>query len=216
MDVLCYYVCSNSSSLSSEKLRVLSSIPAASNAIPRFFGSSATLRIPSVISSNLRIHSSNVELKKKREIPANNKNLSVKKGVHQNGDPLGRRDLGKAVVKWIRQAMKAMASEFAAAELRGDFKELEERMGPGVTFLIEAQPYLTVVPMPLGLEAVCLKVCAHYPTLLDHFQRELKEVLQGLEKEEVVENWRETQSWKLLKQLAHSGTIFRLFCFCVC
>ena len=38
----------------------------------------------------------------------NKKNFSLKKGVHQSGDPLGRMDLGKATVKWIQQVMRAM------------------------------------------------------------------------------------------------------------
>ena len=124
---------------------------------------------------------------------------------YQNGDPLGRRDLGKLVVRWISEGMRVMASEFAAAEIQGEFGQLEQRMGPELTFLMAAQPYLSAVPMPLGVEAVCLKAGTHYPTLFDHFQRELRDVLQGLQSKSVVENWRETQSWKLLKQLANSG-----------
>ncbi|KAL5570636.1 hypothetical protein UlMin_027211 [Ulmus minor] len=118
----------------------------------------------------------------------------------KNGDPLGRRELGKSVVRWIRLGMKAMAADFKAAELRGEFSELQQRIGSGgLTFVIEAQHYLNAVPMPLGLEAMCLKACTHYPTLFDHFQRELREVLRKNE------NWRETQSWKLLKELANSS-----------
>lgn len=124
---------------------------------------------------------------------------------YQNGDPLGRRDLGKLVVRWISEGMRAMASEFAAAEIQGEFGELEQRMGPELTFLMAAQPYLSAVPMPPGVEAVCLKACTHYPTLFDHFQRELRDVLQGLQSKSVMENWRESQSWKMLKQLANSA-----------
>lgn len=125
--------------------------------------------------------------------------------LHQNGDPLGRRDLGKSVVRWICQAMRAMASDFAAAEVQGEFLELRQQMGPGLTFVIQAQPYLNAIPMPLGLEAICLKACTHYPTLFDHFQRELRDVLQDLERRSIVPNWRGTESWKLLKELASSG-----------
>ncbi|KAF8044442.1 hypothetical protein BT93_A2433 [Corymbia citriodora subsp. variegata] len=125
--------------------------------------------------------------------------------LQQNGDPLGWRDLGKSVVKWICQAMRAMASDFAAAEVQGEFSELRQHMGPGLTFVIQAQPYLNAIPMPLGLEAICLKACTHYPTLFDHFQRELRDVLQGLERQSVVPNWRGTESWKLLKELASSA-----------
>ncbi|KAL3837930.1 hypothetical protein ACJIZ3_022521 [Penstemon smallii] len=127
------------------------------------------------------------------------------RGLCQNGDPLGRRDLGKAVVKWISQGMKAMALDFATTEMQGDFAELEQRMGPGLTFVIEAQPYLNAVPMPLGLEAICLKTCTHYPTLFDHFQRELRDVLQYLQHKSLIPKWSETQSWKLLKKLANSS-----------
>ncbi|XAR52069.1 RNA helicase [Bertholletia excelsa] len=133
-----------------------------------------------------------------------NKTVNVRH-LYQNGDPLGRRDLGKCVVKWISQGMKAMASDFALAEVQGEFPELRQRMGPGLTFVIQAQPYLTAVPMPLGLEAVCLKACTHYPTLFDHFQRELRDVLQELQRKSVVENWCETESWKLLKELGNSA-----------
>ncbi|GAV70650.1 AAA_11 domain-containing protein/AAA_12 domain-containing protein [Cephalotus follicularis] len=124
--------------------------------------------------------------------------------LYQNGDPLGRRDVGKSVVHWICQGMKAMAIDFDAAETQGEFCEVRQRMGPGLTFVIQAQPYLNAVPMPLGLEAICLKVCTHYPTLFDHFQRELRDVLQH-KKRLADTDWRETESWKLLKELANSA-----------
>ncbi|KAL3521778.1 hypothetical protein ACH5RR_019927 [Cinchona calisaya] len=127
------------------------------------------------------------------------------RSLYQNGDPLGRRDLGKCVVRWICQGMKAMASDFTIAEMQGEFSEVRQRMGPGLTFVIQAQPYLNAVPMPLGLEAICLKVCTHYPTLFDHFQRELRDVLQDLQRKSLVQDWRETESWKLLKELANSA-----------
>lgn len=144
--------------------------------------------------------------KKKKDAAAAVEAGTVSVGaLHQNGDPLGRRELGKSVVRWICQAMRAMASDFAAAEVQGEFSELRQRMGPGLTFVIQAQPYLNAIPMPLGLEAICLKACTHYPTLFDHFQRELRDVLQGLERQSVVPNWCGTESWKLLKELASSG-----------
>ncbi|KAJ0438136.1 putative hydrolase [Helianthus annuus] len=127
------------------------------------------------------------------------------RSLSQNGDPLGRRDLGKCVVKWISQGMKAMATDFGAAELQGEFAEVRQRMGPGLTFVIQAQPYLSAVPMPCGLESVCLKACTHYPTLFDHFQRELRDVLQGLQGKGLVEDWQKTESWKLFKELAKSA-----------
>lgn len=145
-----------------------------------------------------------VRLEKERKQPESILVTNVL-ALYQNGDPLGRRDLGKLVVKWICQGMKVMASDFAAAEMQDEFAELSQRMGPGLTFVIQAQPYLNAVPMPLGLEAVCLKVCTHYPTLFDNFQRELREVLMDLQQKGLIQNWRETQSWKLLKELANSG-----------
>lgn len=131
------------------------------------------------------------------------------KHQHSNGNPLGRKELGKGVVRWIGQGMKAMASDFAAAEAEGEFSELRQRMGPGLTFVIQAQPYLNAVPMPPGLEAICLKACTHYPTLFDHFQRELRDVILHLQRNKtlVVDDWRQTQSWMLLKELANSGSL---------
>lgn len=78
-------------------------------------------------------------------------------------------------------------------------------MGPGLSFVIQAQPYLNAIPMPLGHEAVCLKACTHYPTLFDHFQRELRDVLQDHQRKSQFQDWRETQSWQLLKELANSA-----------
>ncbi|KAJ1403886.1 DNA-binding protein SMUBP-2 [Sesbania bispinosa] len=121
-------------------------------------------------------------------------------GINHNGDPVGRKKLGKIVVRWIRDSMRAMASDIALAELQGEleFSELRQRMEPGLTFVIQAQPYLNVVPMPLGLEVICLKTCTHYPTLFDHFQRELRDVLQDLQGKSLVQDWRDTQPCKLI------------------
>ncbi|XP_065852325.1 uncharacterized protein [Euphorbia lathyris] len=128
------------------------------------------------------------------------------KALHQNGDPLGRRDLGKTVVKWLSQGMRAMALDFASAEAEGEFSEFRQKMGleAGLTFVIQAQPYINGVPIPSGFEALCLKACTHYPTLFDHFQRELRDVLHGLQRKGTVEDWQQTESWKLLKELANS------------
>ncbi|KAG6424809.1 hypothetical protein SASPL_115229 [Salvia splendens] len=125
----------------------------------------------------------------------------------KNGDPLGRRDLGKAVVKWMSQGMKAMALDIATAEMEeeSEFAELLQRMAPGLTFVIQAQPFLNAVPMPIGMEVVCLKACTHYPTLFDHFQRELRDLLQHLQNKSLVSDWRQTKSWMLLKDLANSA-----------
>lgn len=145
-----------------------------------------------------------------RQLGAQKNGPSSVRALYQNGDPLGRRDLGKGVVQWICQGMKAMASDFAMADMQGEFSELKQRMGPGLTFVIQAQPYLNAIPMPLGLEAICLKACTHYPTLFDNFQRELRDVLQDLQQKSLISNWRETESWKLLKELANSGIRYPL------
>lgn len=146
------------------------------------------------------------EDEKPKEEKKKDKEMSVG-ALNQNGDPLGKRDLGRNVVKWISQAMKAMASDFATAEVQGEFSEIRQNVGSGLTFVIQAQPYLNAIPMPLGLEVICLKACTHYPTLFDHFQRELRDVLQDLERQKIMENWKETESWKLLKEIANSGLI---------
>lgn len=148
--------------------------------------------------------------------------------LYQNGDPLGQRQLGKCAVRWICQGMRAMASDFASAEVEGEFSELRQRLGlsnngssttasasssssssaasvGGLAFVIQAQPYLYAVPMPKGLEALCFKACTHYPTLFDHFQRELRDILQGLQAQSVIPDWRATQSWMLLKEFANSA-----------
>lgn len=145
------------------------------------------------------------EVREEDEKPKKNDKEMSLRALNQNGDPLGRRDLGRNVVKWISQAMKAMASDFATAEVQGEFLELRQTVGSGLTFVIQAQPYLNAIPMPLGSEVICLKACTHYPTLFDHFQRELRDVLQDLERKNIMENWKETESWKLLKEIANSG-----------
>ncbi|MFQ6634699.1 hypothetical protein Gotur_012274 [Gossypium turneri] len=158
----------------------------------------------SVTRTNILVEELGLFKKQKEQKVQKTKALNVRT-LYQNGDPLGRRDLGKRVVWWISEGMKAMASDFASAELQGEFLELRQRMGPGLTFVIQAQPYLNSVPIPLGLEAICLKACTHYPTLFDHFQRELRNVLQELQQNSMVQDWKETESWKLLKELANSA-----------
>lgn len=130
--------------------------------------------------------------------------------LYQNGDPLGRKELGRCGVDWLRQGMGSMASKLAAAELEGDLAgaalalewgSAEGRLG----FVIQAQPYLSAIPMPQGLEALCLKACTHYPTLFDHFQRELRAVLLGYQNQGLISDWRDTQSWRILKEMANSS-----------
>ncbi|CAH1453700.1 unnamed protein product [Lactuca virosa] len=79
------------------------------------------------------------------------------RSLSQNSGPLGRKDLGKSVVKWISHVMKAMATDFGEAEFQGEFSEVRQRMGPCLTFIIQAQPYIGAILMPPGLEFVCLK-----------------------------------------------------------
>lgn len=121
----------------------------------------------------------------------------------QSGDPLGKRVLGKAVVKWISRGMEQLAGEVAQAQQRGEAEEISEKMSQsGLAFVAFAQPYLAEIPMPLHSEALCLKASTHYPTLFDHFQRQLQEALQ---KAQSLGNWQESQAWKLLKRHARSG-----------
>ncbi|CAO2047821.1 unnamed protein product [Urochloa humidicola] len=129
---------------------------------------------------------------------------------YQNGDPLGRKELGRCVVEWLRQGMRSMASKLAAAELEGDLAAaalaLEWGSAEGrLRFVIQSQPYLSAIPMPQGLEALCLKACTQYPTLFDHFQRELRDVLLGYQNQGVISDWRDTQSWRILKEMANSS-----------
>ncbi|KAL2530805.1 DNA-binding protein SMUBP-2 [Forsythia ovata] len=59
-----------------------------------------------------------------RELCAHENGLASMLALYQNGEPTGRSDLGKGVVKWICQGMKEMASDFAMAEMQGEFSEL--------------------------------------------------------------------------------------------
>ncbi|KAF7148455.1 hypothetical protein RHSIM_Rhsim03G0225800 [Rhododendron simsii] len=165
---------------------------------------STSTQTPKTRNPNKNNYKTNRSPSPKQRPPPPEPKVNVR-GLSQNGDPLGRRDLGKLVVRWLSHGMRAMASDFAVAEVQGEFGEVRGRMGPGLTFVIQAQPYLTAIPMPPGIEAVCLKACTHYPTLFDHFQRELRDVLQELQRKSAVENWQETESWKLLKELANSA-----------
>ncbi|KAL2633676.1 hypothetical protein R1flu_005155 [Riccia fluitans] len=123
----------------------------------------------------------------------------------QNGDPLGKKVLGKPVMKWIARGMEGLASVVAHAEERGVIQEVEGIMKQGgLAFVTMAQPYLAENPMPLHQEALCLKASTHYPTLFDHFQRGLREALQELQEKGVLENWQQSHAWKLLKENAKS------------
>eukprot|EP00250_Pteridium_aquilinum_P011366 c20015_g1_i1 orf=369-3419(-) len=123
-----------------------------------------------------------------------------------NGNPLGRKALGKEVVRWISEGMAAMAAKAAAAEANMEHDELEEKIASGLSFVMQAQHFLNTTPMPSGFEAICLKASTHYPTLFDHFQRELQSALINLQEKGVIENWKEAKTWKLLKLHAKSGS----------
>lgn len=124
---------------------------------------------------------------------------------YQSGDPLGRKRLGKDVVRWLSRGMAAMASDIAAAEASGERLGFLDDLESGVTLVTLAQPYLGAAAMPMGHEAVCLKVSSHYPTLFDHLQRELQGALQALQDQGVLEKWQDAESWLFLKKLARSG-----------
>ncbi|GJN07571.1 hypothetical protein PR202_ga25472 [Eleusine coracana subsp. coracana] len=104
--------------------------------------------------------------------------------------------------------MHLMASKFASSEIQDDGAELLLDGGSSdghMGFVIQAQPYLFVAPMPKGQEALCFKASTHYPTLFDNFQRELRDVLLQHQNEGHISDWRSTQSWMLLKELAKSS-----------
>ncbi|KAH9321153.1 hypothetical protein KI387_015792, partial [Taxus chinensis] len=148
--------------------------------------------------------------RKKKDFPSSYEyrgrpSVEVKIECKESGDPLGRKDLSKYVVKWIAQGMSAMASDWCDAEERGDVAELTQKMSYGFAFIMQAQHFLATNPMPKGLEALCLKASTHYPTLFDHFQRELRDRLQALQKKSAIQDWKETESWRLLKELTKSG-----------
>uniref|UniRef100_A0A7I4DX35 Helicase ATP-binding domain-containing protein n=1 Tax=Physcomitrium patens TaxID=3218 RepID=A0A7I4DX35_PHYPA len=120
-------------------------------------------------------------------------------------NPLGRKVLGKAVINWLKEGVTAMVREVACAQERGEIKLAEERMGTGHNLVALAQPYLIARPMPEGLEPLCLRASLHYPTIFDHYQRELRAALQASQERGKLDNWQNTESWKLLKKFAKSG-----------
>ncbi|KAL6839015.1 hypothetical protein ACP4OV_031175 [Aristida adscensionis] len=126
---------------------------------------------------------------------------------YQSGDPLGRKELGRHVVKWLKEGMHLMASKFASTEIQDDGAtlKLDGELSEGqMKFLIQAQPYLSAAPMPQGQEALCFKASTHYPTLFDHFQRELRDVLLQHQNEGLISDWRSSRPWMLLKELVKS------------
>ncbi|VAI16660.1 unnamed protein product [Triticum turgidum subsp. durum] len=104
--------------------------------------------------------------------------------------------------------MCSMASTFASTEVQNDGAAFSLDGGSSegtLEFMILAQPYLAATPMPKGHEALCLKASTHYPTLFDHFQRELREVLLKHQNQGLISDWRSTESWMLLKKSAKSA-----------
>ncbi|KAF0914900.1 hypothetical protein E2562_032816 [Oryza meyeriana var. granulata] len=101
-----------------------------------------------------------------------------------------------------------MATTFASTEMQNDGASflLDGGSSEGnLGFVMLAQPYLSATPMPKGQEALCLKASTHHPTLFDHFQRELHDVLLQQQNQGLISDWRSTQSWMLLKELANSA-----------
>lgn len=111
------------------------------------------------------------------------------------GDPRGKRQLGKAVVAWLSEGMSEMA-----ADLLDESSDLQARIrAPGFSLLKAAQPYLEKNAKPAGEESSCQVVAAHFSTLWDHLQREVRVVLEkegDPEKNEV---------WQKVKALARRG-----------
>ncbi|VAI16661.1 unnamed protein product [Triticum turgidum subsp. durum] len=128
--------------------------------------------------------------------------------AYESGDPLGRKELGRCVMQWLKLGMCSMASTFASTEVQNDGAAFSLDGGSSegtLEFMILAQPYLAATPMPKGHEALCLKASTHYPTLFDHFQRELREVLLKHQNQGLISDWRSTESWMLLKKSAKSA-----------
>ncbi|CAN6181687.1 unnamed protein product [Urochloa humidicola] len=101
-----------------------------------------------------------------------------------------------------------MASKFASSDIQDDGTALSLDGGSSdghMGFVMQAQPYLSATPMPKGQESLCFKASTHYPTLFDNFQRELHDVLLQQQNEGLITDWRSTQSWILLKELAKSA-----------
>jgi len=86
--------------------------------------------------------------------------------AYESGDPLGRKELGRCVMQWLKLGMCSMASTFASTEVQNDgaaFSLDGESSEGSLEFMILAQPYLAATPMPKGHEVLCLK--ASTPTL---------------------------------------------------
>eukprot|EP00850_Spirogloea_muscicola_P013643 SM000093S24454 [mRNA] locus=s93:511904:517186:- [translate_table: standard] len=118
------------------------------------------------------------------------------------GDPLGRKALGKAAVKWLSQGLGAFAAELIAAEQRG--LRLVEVHGSSAQLMAAVQSSLAKQPMPPGAEDKCQIAAAHFPTVWDHLQRELQWALQALEAKGHLSTWKGTQAWRLVKGLGKS------------
>jgi hypothetical protein len=165
-----------------------------------------------------------VETKESRRRPRKGKKTAPNQGVRapssselstrtaQSGDPLGRKELGQHVVHWLKQGMRQMASEFASSdqpETQGNKAFLWSDGGHAAHagFVAQAQAHLSATPMPKGQDALCRTASAHYPTLFDNFQRELRDVLLRRQQEGLLvdDDWRSTRSWALLKEMARSA-----------
>lgn len=125
------------------------------------------------------------------------------------------------MVHWLKQGMRQMASEFASSdqpETQGGayastvYNIASPLWSDGghaahAGFVAQAQAHLSATPMPKGQDALCRTASAHYPTLLDNFQRELRDVLLRRQQEGLLvgDDWRSTRSWALLKEMARSA-----------
>ncbi|CAM0950709.1 unnamed protein product [Alopecurus aequalis] len=147
--------------------------------------------------------------KEENECVPSAEELSIRIGApYESGNPLGRKELGRPVMQWLKLGMHSMASTFSSTEVQNDGAAFSLDGGSSegnLGFMILAQPYLAATPMPKGQEALCLKASTHYPTLFDHFQRELRDVLLKHQNQGLISDWRSTQSWMLLKKLAKSS-----------
>lgn len=106
------------------------------------------------------------------------------------GDPRGKRQVGKNVVAWLSRGMSQMA-----ADLLDKSSSLQARVRePNFSLVLAAQPYLWKNSQPMGDEAKCQVAAVHLPTLWDHLQREVRNILSKEGSPEKNEAWRKVKS----------------------
>ncbi|CAI7909997.1 unnamed protein product [Closterium sp. NIES-53] len=136
------------------------------------------------------------------------------KAPQNAGDPYGKRVLGRAVVQWMSRGIALMAQDVAEREARGEEGLEGLAAGGSMAVLALAHDYLQREPKPDGEQQRCHVAMNHYPTVLDHLQRELQAELKRLHAQQAntgeqqgkpaVKAWNESASWNLLKQLMRS------------